>query len=71
MILKAFKISIVSLFYEKPKPLWISVSLYYRDNWVDGDSLIDQFKVCIDKARPVVSDSRAHGYKIVTKVILH
>ncbi len=63
------KKSILFILYEKPKPLWISVSLYHRDNWVEGDNLIDQFKVCIDKARPVVSDSRAHGYKIVTKVI--
>ena len=63
IIWKAFKISIVSLLYEKPKPLWISVSLYY------DDQLIDKFHVCVDKSRPVVSDSRGHGYKIITKVI--
>ena len=57
------KKSILFILYEKPKPLWVSVSLYH------GDQFIDKFHVCIDKIRPVVSDSRGHGYKIITKVI--
>lgn len=64
ILYQAFKESILSLVYEKPKPMWISVSLYYRHR------LIDKFNVCIDKKRPVVSDSRAHGYKIKTIVLL-
>lgn len=63
IIYEAFKISIVSLFYEKPKPMWIAVNLY------SGDQLIDTFKVCPEKGRVVISESRTHNYKIKTEVL--
>lgn len=54
---------VLSLFRKKPKPMWISVSLYH------GDQLIDVFKICPHKGSPVISGSRAHDYKFKIEVI--
>lgn len=61
--IKIASLVLLSLVYEKPKPMWISVSLY------GGDELIEIFKVCPQKGRVVMSETRSHRYKIKIEVI--